>query len=159
MCLGVLHEHSWWRFRPPRLRQCFHLGSLSWHRSPTGNESGEVDAGPQPLQARPDAVDISARQHAEKVLPARLPKQCRRGKQQRVASSHQNVVEPHVSNWADAYVRQSLCTRKAPQLLRLKDARPDRTCLKKEQVVVVQDGAREPPIASLGRLRVQIVLK
>jgi hypothetical protein len=41
----------------------------------------------------------------------------------------------------------------------LKHARPGRARLKKEEVVAAKNGAREPPIASLGRLGVKIVLK
>jgi hypothetical protein len=69
------------------------------------------------------------------------------------------MVEPHVGHGTNAYVSQSLPMRKAPQSLSLKYTRPGRTRLKKEEVIVAKNGAREPPIASVGRLRVQIVLK
>jgi hypothetical protein len=69
------------------------------------------------------------------------------------------MVEPHVGHWTNTYVSQSLPTSKAPQLLSLKHARPGGTRLKKEQIVVAKNGAREPPIASVSGLRVEIVLK
>jgi hypothetical protein len=69
------------------------------------------------------------------------------------------MVEPHVGHWTNAYVSQSLPAREALQPLSPKYARPGRACLKEKEIVVAKNGAREPPIAPLGGLRVEIVLK